>query len=115
GLRRVCDLAAVVAANPSLIILDEPTAGLAQREVEAFAPLLRRVHAERGFSMLVVEHDMPLMMSLCDRIYCLEQGRVIAEGTPDQVRADPLVIASYLGTDAAAVTRSGGRVKAGRK
>jgi ABC-type branched-subunit amino acid transport system ATPase component len=107
GMRRVCDLAAVVSSGCTLVLLDEPTAGLAQREVEEFAPLLRSIRDRYGASMLVVEHDMPLMMSLADRIYCLESGRVIAEGTPEQVRADPLVIASYLGADPAAVARSG--------
>jgi ABC-type branched-subunit amino acid transport system ATPase component len=106
GMRRICDLAAVVAAEPMLVILDEPTAGLAQREVEAFAPLLRKVRDLHGCSMLIVEHDMPLIMSLCDRIYCLELGQVIAEGTADEVRADERVVASYLGTTAAAVDRS---------
>ncbi|MDQ2648200.1 MAG: branched-chain amino acid ABC transporter permease/ATP-binding protein [Actinomycetota bacterium] len=107
GMRRVCDLAAIVAAAPAIVLLDEPTAGLAQREVEAFAPLLRDLRDRVGASVLVVEHDMALMMSLCDRIYCLESGRVIAEGSPDEVRADPRVVASYLGTDPAAVERSG--------
>ena len=107
GMRRVCDLAAVVASGCTLVLLDEPTAGLAQREVEEFAPLLRSIRDRYGASMLVVEHDMPLMMSLADRIYCLESGRVIAEGTPEEIRSDPRVIASYLGTDAAAVARSG--------
>jgi ABC-type branched-subunit amino acid transport system ATPase component/ABC-type branched-subunit amino acid transport system permease subunit len=108
GMRRICDLAAVVATEPSIVLLDEPTAGLAQREVEEFAPLLRRLRDDYGCSMLVVEHDMPMLMSLCDRIYCLEEGRVIAEGTPEEVRADPRVIASYLGADLRAVERSGG-------
>lgn len=107
GMRRICDLAAVVASEPTVVLLDEPTAGLAQREVERFAPLLRRVHDQYGASMLIIEHDMPLLMSLCDRIYCLETGQVIAEGTPREVRADPRVVASYLGTDAQAVERSG--------
>ena len=109
GMRRICDLAALVASEPSLVLLDEPTAGLAQREVEEFAPLLRRLRDEHACSMLVVEHDMPLMMSLCDRIYCLEQGAVIAEGKPAAIRRDARVIASYLGTNAAAIRRSGGK------
>jgi ABC-type branched-subunit amino acid transport system ATPase component/ABC-type branched-subunit amino acid transport system permease subunit len=101
GMRRVCDLAAVVAANPSVVVLDEPTAGLAQREAEASLPLLRDLRDTYGAAVLIVEHDMPLMMDLCDRIYCLEAGRVIASGTPDEIRADPAVIASYLGVGAA--------------
>lgn len=108
GMRRICDLAAVVASGASLVLLDEPTAGLAQREVEAFAPLLRRLRDEHGCSMLVIEHDMPLMMSLCDRIYCLEQGRVIAEGDPDEIRTNAWVISSYLGTEGGAIERSDG-------
>ncbi len=109
GVRKVCDLASVVAADPAVVLLDEPTAGLAQREVEALAPLLRDLRDQHGASVLVVEHDMPLLMSLCDRIYCLESGRVIAEGTPAEVRADARVVASYLGSDRAAVDRSGPR------
>ncbi|HVV35136.1 MAG TPA: branched-chain amino acid ABC transporter permease/ATP-binding protein [Acidimicrobiales bacterium] len=114
GMRKVCDLAAVVAADAGIVLLDEPTAGLAQREVEALAPLLRALHDQHGASVLVVEHDMPLLMALCDRIYCLEAGEVIAEGTPAEVRADPRVVASYLGTEAAAVERSG-RAMTGRR
>ena len=60
----------------------------------------------------MVEHDVPLIMSLSDRVYCLESGRIISEGTPAEVRADPAVVASYLGTDAAAIERSGGRRRA---
>ena len=107
GMRRLCDLATVMASEPGLVLLDEPTAGIAQREVEAFAPLLRGLRDELGCSVLIVEHDMPLLMSLCDRIYCLEAGQVIAHGAPDAVRADPRVIASYLGTEAEVIDRSG--------
>lgn len=62
---------------------------------------------ELGCSILIVEHDMPLLMGVCDRIYAMETGRVIAEGTPDAIRNDPVVVASYLGTDAVAIDRSG--------
>ena len=106
GMRRLLDVATVTAGSPKLVLLDEPTAGIAQREVEQFAPLLRRLRADLGCSIVIVEHDMPLLLSLCDRVYCLENGAVIAHGTPDEVRADPRVIASYLGTDPAAVQRS---------
>lgn len=106
GTRRICDLAAQLAAKPKLLLLDEPTAGVAQRECEVFPPLLRRIREELDCSILVVEHDMPLLMGLCDRVYAMESGRVIAEGTPDEVRSDPAVISGYLGTDDAAINRS---------
>jgi ABC-type branched-subunit amino acid transport system ATPase component len=108
GVRRLCELATVFAARPRLVLLDEPTAGIAQREVEAFVPLLRALRDELGCAVLIVEHDVPLLLSLCDRLYAMESGTVIAEGPPQQVRDDPRVVASYLGTDAAAIERSGG-------
>jgi ABC-type branched-subunit amino acid transport system ATPase component len=107
GTRRICDLATQVAAEPKVLVLDEPTAGVAQREAEAFGPLLRRIREELDCSVLIVEHDMPLLMGLCDRVYAMEAGKVIAEGTPQQIRQDPRVIASYLGSKDAAVQRSG--------
>jgi len=109
GTRRICDLAAQVASKPKVLLLDEPTAGVAQREAEAFGPLVRRIRDELDCAVLIVEHDMPLLMGLCHRIYALETGRVIAEGTPDEIRRDPAVVASYLGTEEAAITRSGTR------
>jgi ABC-type branched-subunit amino acid transport system ATPase component/ABC-type branched-subunit amino acid transport system permease subunit len=109
GLRRICDLAAQVASSPKLLLLDEPTAGVAQREAEAFGPLLRRISQELSCSVLIVEHDMPLLMGLCDRVYAMESGRIIAEGTPDEIRTNPAVVESYLGKREAAVERSGRR------
>ena len=90
-----------------VLCLDEPTAGVAQRETEAFGPLIKRIQSELGATLIVIEHDMPLIMGISDRVYCLEAGKVIAEGTPVTVREDPLVIASYLGTDERAIARSG--------
>ena len=106
GMRRLLDVATVMAARPGLVLLDEPTAGIAQREVEQFAPLLRALRDVLGCAVVIVEHDMPLLLSLCDRVYCLENGTVIAQGTPQQVRENPMVIASYLGSDPDAVERS---------
>ena len=106
GTRRIVGLANLLALDARVLCLDEPTAGVAQREAEAFGPLLRRIRIELGASMVIVEHDMPLIMGVSDRIYCLESGRVIAEGRPEEVRSDPTVIASYLGTDERAIERS---------
>jgi ABC-type branched-subunit amino acid transport system ATPase component/ABC-type branched-subunit amino acid transport system permease subunit len=107
GMRRICDLMAQVAAEPRLLLLDEPTAGVAQREAEAFGPLVRSIRDSLGCSILIIEHDMPLLMELCDRVYAMETGQVIAEGTPEQIRSNPMVVASYLGTEVHAIQRSG--------
>lgn len=106
GTRRIADLACLLALEPRMLLLDEPTAGVAQREAEAFGPLLRRIQRDLGASVLLVEHDIPMVMSLSDRVYCMGVGRVIAEGPPEHVRNDPAVIASYLGTDERAIARS---------
>ena len=107
GTRRIVELAGLLASDPLVIVLDEPSGGVAQKESEAFGPLLRRVQAATGTSILVIEHDMPLLSGLCDRMLALELGIVIAEGTPDEVLDHPRVIESYLGTDATAIARSG--------
>jgi ABC-type branched-subunit amino acid transport system ATPase component/MFS family permease len=107
GTRRVVDLACVLAQGPSVLLLDEPSSGIAQREAEALAPMLRRVRDQLGASLLVVEHDLPLLGSISDRMIALDLGRIVAEGTPTEVIEHPAVVASYLGTDEAAITRSG--------
>ena len=106
GTRRIVALASMLAVAPRVMCLDEPTAGVAQREAEAFGPLIKRVQAELDATLVVVEHDLPLIMSISDRIYCMEAGAVIAHGDPETVRNDPLVVASYLGTDDRAIERS---------
>jgi ABC-type branched-subunit amino acid transport system ATPase component len=106
GTRRIVELASVLAVAPRVLCLDEPTAGVAQREAEAFGPLIKRVQQELDATLILVEHDLPLILALSDRVYCMEAGAVIAEGTPAAVREDPLVIASYLGTDERAIKRS---------
>jgi ABC-type branched-subunit amino acid transport system permease subunit/ABC-type branched-subunit amino acid transport system ATPase component len=107
GTRRIVELGCLLATDARVLLLDEPTGGVAQRETEAFGPLIVRIQRELDAALLVIEHDMPLVMSISDRIYCLETGEVIAEGTPHEVRENPLVIASYLGTDERAIRRSG--------
>lgn len=108
GSRRVVDLACVVAHAPSVVLLDEPSSGIAQREAEALAPLLVRIRDTLGASLLVIEHDMALVTSVADRLVALDQGRVVAEGEPSAVLAHPEVVASYLGTTPEAIARSGG-------
>jgi len=107
GTRRIVELACLLASDPTVIVLDEPSGGVAQRETEALGPLLQRVQAFTGASILVIEHDMPLLSAICDEMYALELGAVIARGTPAEVLDHPRVIESYLGTDAAAINRSG--------
>jgi branched-chain amino acid transport system ATP-binding protein len=108
GTRRVVDLACLVAHRPAVILLDEPTSGIAQREVEALAPVIRRLRDEMGASLVIVEHDIPFVSEVSDRLLALEQGQVIATGPPADVLAHPDVVESYLGTSGAAITRSGG-------
>ncbi len=106
GTRRIVELGSLLAVRARVLLLDEPTAGVAQRETEAFGPLIACVRDELDAAVVVIEHDMGLVMGISDRIYCLESGAVIAEGPPSAVRNDPLVIASYLGTDERAIHRS---------
>jgi branched-chain amino acid transport system ATP-binding protein len=106
GTRRVVDLACLLAHRPAVILLDEPSSGIAQRETEALVPMLLRIREETGASLVVIEHDMPLVRSISDRMIAMDQGSVIAEGDPDSVLSAPQVIESYLGTSAAAIERS---------
>lgn len=107
GSRRIVDLACVLAHAPTVLLLDEPSSGIAQRETEALAPLLLRVKDTLGCTMLLIEHDMPLVTSVSDELIALETGRVIARGTPKEVTNNPAVVEAYLGTDQRIVTRSG--------
>jgi branched-chain amino acid transport system ATP-binding protein len=109
GSRRIVDLACVLAHGPSVLLLDEPSSGIAQREAEALGPLLLRIREQTGATMLVIEHDVPLLLSVADRLIALDLGAIVAEGSPDEVVRDPDVVRSYLGTTGAAIARSGAR------
>jgi ABC-type branched-subunit amino acid transport system ATPase component len=107
GTRRIVDLACLLAHKPKAVLLDEPAAGIAQREIEQLPPLIRRIRDETQASLVIVEHDIPLVEAVADRLVAMDQGRVVATGPPDEVLADPAVLRSYLGDDQAATGRSG--------
>ncbi len=109
GTRRVVDLAAIVLAHPRLLLLDEPTAGIAQREAEAFVPLLKRLHEVADTTIVLVEHDVPLVFELSTTVVMLEAGQVVSVGTPDEVGRDPRALAAYLGASEEALAVSGVR------
>jgi branched-chain amino acid transport system ATP-binding protein len=109
GTRRIVDLACILAQDPKVLMLDEPSGGVAQKETEALGPLLIRVREQIGCSVVVIEHDMPLLRTICDEMIALELGGIIAQGTPEEVLEHPAVIESYLGTDDTAINRSGAR------
>ncbi len=96
GLARLTELARALATHPRLILLDEPSSGLDDDESEDFGKLLRKL-AKRGLSILLVEHDIDLVMQVCDRIHVLEFGQIIANGTPKKIRSDKRVQKAYLG------------------
>ena len=107
GSRRIVDLACVLAHEPRVLLFDEPSSGIAQRETEALGPLLLRIREQTGASLLVIEHDMPLITSIADEIVALDLGAVITKGTPEEVVNHPKVVASYLGTSQDVIARSG--------
>jgi len=100
GTQRMVEVARALATEPAVLLLDEPAAGMDTTESAAFGELLRRVHDE-SWSVLLVEHDVPLVLSVCDRIYVLEFGRLIASGRPAEIRGDERVRAAYFGASVA--------------
>ena len=110
GSRRIVELGMCIAHRPRVLLLDEPSSGIAQSETEALAVLLRRIQRETGCSLLLIEHDMPLLTGVSDRMIALEVGRVIAEGTPAADTSHPRVVASYLDSDSSVVNQRSGSV-----
>jgi branched-chain amino acid transport system ATP-binding protein len=97
GRARMVELARAIVDHPTVLLLDEPTSGLEESETHNLGTTIQRVRQEEGCAVVLVEHDVGFVMSMCDRIVVLNLGRVIAEGTPDVVRNDPAVRAAYLG------------------
>ncbi len=106
GTKRVVELACLFANEPSFILLDEPSSGLAQKETQALADLLVDIHDDLNATMMIIEHDIPMISKIVDNMTCLDLGRVIASGTPEVVLSDRGVIEAFLGTNQAAIQRS---------
>ena len=107
GTLRLAELACILALEPELVLLDEPSSGIAQRETEALGPLLLELREELGATFLLIEHDMPLIMGISDRIYAMASGAMLAEGTPDEIQSNPAVVESYLGGSLETVAAAG--------
>jgi branched-chain amino acid transport system ATP-binding protein len=98
GEERRVGILRALAARPMMLLLDEPAAGLNEAEGDELVATLRASRERFGCGLLVIEHDMRVIMSLCDRVHVLDHGKTLCIGTPAQVRADPAVVAAYLGT-----------------
>jgi branched-chain amino acid transport system ATP-binding protein len=99
GAQRRLEIARALATEPFLILLDEPAAGMNPQETLELDDLITRIRDEEGVSILLIEHDMKLVMSLSDRIFVMDYGKKIAQGTPEEIRNNPVVIKAYLGED----------------
>lgn len=97
GEQRKLEIVRALATNPKLLYLDEPAAGMNPQETAELTQLIRKIHTEFNITIILIEHDMSLVMDICERIYVLEYGRVIAEGNPESIKENPRVIQAYLG------------------
>jgi branched-chain amino acid transport system ATP-binding protein len=100
GDQRAAEIAMALALKPRLLLLDEPTAGMGEHETYQVASLIRRLHKNHSYTIVLIEHDMRVVFNLADRITVLDQGRLLADGTPDEIAANPAVQAAYLGSAA---------------
>ena len=101
GDQRAAEIMMALALKPRLLLLDEPTAGMGDQETYDVARLVRRLHRDEGLTIMLIEHDMRVVFNLADRIMVLAEGRVLAEGTPQEIAADETVQRAYLGETAA--------------
>jgi|SRR5581483_6929901 len=107
GVLKRVELGAVLATDPDLLLLDEPTSGMGPEEAHAFGAMLLELRFEFDLTVVMIEHHVPLVAQVCDYVYCLNFGELLAEGRPEEVRANPEVIRAYLGQEAEEVLQEG--------